>query len=102
MRPPAAALKIRMNIAREYQFTRTISIWMTATQARPSISGVRNGILNIVNASAEGAIVNASAEGASAYFLSSHVNIGLAARLLSVAHAQPSVYFLVIGEEYIK
>ena len=81
-----------MSIARKYQFTRMIGIWMTATQARPSISGVRNGILNIVNA---------SAEGASAYFLSSHVNIGLAARLLSVAQAQPSVYFLVIGVEYI-
>ena len=86
-----------MNIAREYQFTRTIGIWMTAMQAQPSISGsgmeyLRNLRLHLY----------ALAPWALAFtMLSSHVNIGSAARLFSVAQAQPSVYFLVVGVEYM-
>ena len=73
-----------------------------ATQAPPSISGVRNGILKKY-ALAPWALAFTIAPWALAFtMLSSHVNIGLAARLSSVAQAQPSVYFLVIGEEYIK
>ena len=54
--------------------------------------GVRNGILKKY----------ALAPSALAFTMwSSHVNIGSAPRLLSVAQAQPSVYFLVIGVEYI-
>ena len=89
-----------MNIAREYQFTRTIGIWMTAMQAPPSISG--SGMEYLRNLRLRPRHLYALAPWALAFtMLSSHVDIGSAARLLSVAQAQPSVYFLVIGVEYM-